>query len=240
MSKNSSRDWLEKELRAFAATLPSDSMVLDAGAGDQVYAPIFYRQRYESADFVKVDKPYKTPTYQCDLTEIPVDDSRYDAVIFTQVMEHLPDPLSVLKELYRVMKPGAQLFYTGPLWYEEHEIPYDFYRYTRFGLEYMFGRTGLHIREFRGLEGYLGSVAHQLKLMRTQLPWRPADYGGGLQGWASALAFLIFRPFISPLRRAATAADRRFRYEAGGLSINYLAILLKPAKQPGIPTLELK
>lgn len=228
MSKNSSPEWLERELEAFASSLHVGARVLDAGAGDQVYAPIFQRFDYESADFEQVDKVYKKPTYSCDLGSIPVEDGRFDAIVFTQVMEHLPEPLDVLKELNRVLKPGGKLFFTAPLWYEEHEVPYDFYRYTRYGLGHLFGKAGFQIHELRGLDGYLASVAHQLRLMKKHLPWRPSDYGGGLQGWVSALTFLAFRPVLSPLRRAATAADRRTRHEAGGLSINYLAILSKP------------
>lgn len=79
MSKNSSRDWLERELQAFAATLTPGSLTLDAGAGDQVYAPIFQHALYETADFEKIDKVYKKPTFSCDLASIPVEDGRYDA-----------------------------------------------------------------------------------------------------------------------------------------------------------------
>jgi ubiquinone/menaquinone biosynthesis C-methylase UbiE len=42
------------------------------------------------------------------LTAIPVPDSTYDLVLCTQVMEHVPDPLGVLREFHRVLKPGGQ------------------------------------------------------------------------------------------------------------------------------------
>ena len=59
---------------------------------------------YESADFQQVDKEYQPVTYVCDLAEIPVEDNRYDAIVFNQVMEHLPEPETVLRELARVLK----------------------------------------------------------------------------------------------------------------------------------------
>lgn len=117
---NSSRHrlWLENE--AFASSVPAGSLVLDAGSGDAPYKPLFKHARYESADFEKVDKRYAPPTYVCDLKSIPVEDCRFDFIIFNQVMEHLPEPRLVLAELFRVLKPDGRMIYTGPLFYEEH------------------------------------------------------------------------------------------------------------------------
>ena len=58
------------------------------------------------ADFEKVDKEYAQSTYVCDLASIPVEDERFDAVVFNQVLEHLPEPKRVLAELNRVLKKG--------------------------------------------------------------------------------------------------------------------------------------
>lgn len=135
---NSSRYRLQKENAAFAALVPDHALVLDAGAGNAPYKSLFEHAQYESADFEKIDKKYAPSTYVCDLKKIPVEDCRFDFIIFNQVMEHLPEPHLVLAELYRVLKPSGKMIYTGPLFYEEHEQPYDFYRYTQFGLRYLF------------------------------------------------------------------------------------------------------
>jgi SAM-dependent methyltransferase len=223
----SSRRWLEHELRAFGSSLADNAIVLDAGSGDQRYAPYFSRQRYESADFESVDKVYVKSTYVCDLAEIPVDDGRFDAVLFTQVMEHLPDPAIVLKELHRILRPGGRLFFTAPLWYQEHEIPYDFYRYTQYGVRHLFGATGFNIDEMRWLEGYMGTVAHQLRLMKKHLPRHAKHYGGGMRGIFSNFAFGVLRFAIPALYRLSNSADARIRYTDGGLPKNYLAIMTK-------------
>lgn len=118
---------------------------------------------------------------------------------------------------------------TCPLGYEEHERPYDFYRYTQFGLKHLLEKAGFVVEEVRWLDGYMASITHQLRLMKRHLPWKPSDFGGGLQGVVSAGAFAIFRFFLSPLGWAANAADSRNRYIGGGLPKNYLAILSKPS-----------
>ena len=70
-------------------------------------------------------------------------------------MEHLPDPPTVLVELCRVLKPGGLLLYTGPLSYEEHEVPHNYSRFTQFALRMMFARASLEILELRWLAGIL-------------------------------------------------------------------------------------
>lgn len=223
------RFWLEREIADFAQRLPAGAVVLDAGAGHQPYRHQFVHCQYESADFEAVKKPYAQSTYVCDLAQIPVEDGRFDAVVFSQVMEHLPDPLAVLMELHRVLKPGGVLFYSGPLWFEEHEKPYDFYRYTRFALRHMFEKSAFQIEDLRWLEGYLGSVTMQLKTMIKRLPYSPRAYGGGVAGILIFLLALAFRPVARLLAYSFAHADRQFRYTERGYPINYLAIVRRPA-----------
>jgi SAM-dependent methyltransferase len=175
---------LEKQLDAFGKSLPDQCLVLDAGAGDQSNARFFSHCIYESVDFGKVEKMYATPTYACDLREIPVPNSRYDVVVFSQVMEHLPYPQQVAIELARTLKPGGLLFYSAPLSFHEHEVPYDFYRYTQFGVRHIFTEAGFEVPEVLWLEGYLGTVSYQLTRMRKKIPSTARAYGGGLTGFS--------------------------------------------------------
>jgi hypothetical protein len=77
--------------------VPAGALVLDAGAGRGPYRKHFARHRYESSDFEKVAKEYQANTYVCDLTAVPVEDGRFDLVLLTQVLEHLPEPIAALK-----------------------------------------------------------------------------------------------------------------------------------------------
>jgi SAM-dependent methyltransferase len=226
---NPSRVWLDREMAAFAARLPEGALVLDAGAGYQPYRDHFSHCRYEAADFEAVDKPYAKSTYVCDLTHIPVEDARFDAIVFSQVMEHLPDPLAVLKELRRVLKPGGVMFYSGPFWFEEHEKPYDFYRYTSFALQHLFQKAAFQIEDLRWLEGYLGTVTKQLKAMKKTLPVSLSAYG---KGPASVLIFCLamaFKPLARLLAYSFAYADSQTRYTENGYPINYLAIVRRPS-----------
>ena len=105
---NSSRIHLASYNREFASQVPAGALVLDAGAGRSPYKELFGHARYESADFEQVDKKYAPSTYVCDLARIPVESGRFDFVVFNQVLEHLPEPKSVLVELNRVLKKGGK------------------------------------------------------------------------------------------------------------------------------------
>ncbi|MGE5500015.1 MAG: class I SAM-dependent methyltransferase [Syntrophothermus sp.] len=77
--------------------------------------------------------------------ELPFKSRAFDSAVSFQVMEHLPEPLEFLKENFRVLKPGGYLLITTPFMWGEHEAPYDFYRYTRYGLKYLAEKAGYEV-----------------------------------------------------------------------------------------------
>jgi SAM-dependent methyltransferase len=207
---NSSRVYLDGFARRAAASVPQGACVLDAGAGSGPYRDYFTHTRYEAADFERVPgKEYSGNHYVCDLSAIPVEDSRYDLIFLTQVLEHLPHPCAVLAELHRVLKLDGQLWASAPLFYEEHEQPYDFYRYTQFGLRRLFEESGFKDLQIDWLEGYLGTLSYELDvaaraLERTRL--RPG------------------RRVVWGLRDLAARADLRYRITGVGHPKNYTVI----------------
>ena len=224
---NSSRYRLRQENVAFAALVPSGALVLDAGAGNGPYKSLFDHASYESADFEQVDKQYQKTTYVCDLQKIPVEDSRFDFIIFNQVMEHLPEPKLVLAELYRVLKPGGKMIYSGPLFYEEHEQPYDFYRYTQFGLRYLLESTGYSIDRIDWLEGYFGTVGYQLNTMGRYLPYKPKDINSGITGYGLTPIMMIFKLLFLSLSVLFHKLETHIKFKAKGYPKNYIAIVSK-------------
>ncbi|MDR2728179.1 MAG: methyltransferase domain-containing protein [Chitinispirillales bacterium] len=168
--ENPSRYWLQKEIEYYADKLPVDSMVLDAGGGMCAYKQHFTHCNYESADFAQMGLNYDKLSYICDLTKIPVDDNRYDFILFTQVMEHVPEPELVLYELLRILKPLGKIFCSAPVFYHEHGAPYDFYRYTYFGLKYLFSKVGFTIDKIERMEGFFQTSSYLLDYIRDNLP----------------------------------------------------------------------
>ena len=183
---NSSRHYLDAFAANAAASVPDGSVVLDAGAGACPYRKHFPHCQYETADFCQSNRGYAPIDHVCDLRNIPVENNRYDLVLMTQVLEHLPEPLMVLKEMCRILKPGGALWCSAPLFFEEHEAPYDFFRYTRFGMRHLLESAAFKVHSIEPLEGYFGALSYQLEAATRFLPIHPRHYGGGLRGLAAA------------------------------------------------------
>ena len=219
---------LDAFARRAAASLSEGARVLDAGAGDCRYQKHFRQAIYESADFCQVKKPYGEITYVCDLRALPVEASRYDLVLMTQVLEHLAEPLEVLGELHRVLKPGGTLWLSAPLQHEEHEEPYDFFRYTQFGLRHVLQRAGFQVVELEWTEGYFGTLAYELVLASDHLPLKPRAYGGGLIGVLMGVMAVPLRGLFLGLSALFTWMERRHRHVHAAHCKNYSVVAQKP------------
>jgi SAM-dependent methyltransferase len=226
---NASRFRLWQENAAFAASVPRGALVLDAGSGNAPYKPLFQHARYESADFAQVDKDYAPSTYVCDLRNIPVEDGRFDFIIFNQVIEHLPEPRAALQELHRVLKEGGKMICTGPLFYEEHEQPYDFYRYTQFGLRHLFGATGFRVDRLDWLEGYFGTVGYQLQGMARHLPWKPGQLGRGVIGYVLVPFLILSKALCAAGSVLFQRLETCIKFQARGYPKNYVVLVSRVA-----------
>lgn len=94
--------------------------------------------------------------------EIPEPDGAFDTVLCTAVLEHLEEPALALREASRVLKKGGYAIYTAPLFWHLHEEPRDFYRYTKYGLKYLFEKAGFEIIEMKPLSGFCVTFGQEL------------------------------------------------------------------------------
>jgi len=228
---NASRRHLALAVRRFARGTKPGMLVLDAGAGKSPYRKFFRHATYEAADFAALGTQYAPLDYVCDISDIPVEDGRFDRVLFNQVLEHLPEPGSALAELHRVLKPGGRMFCSVPLFYEEHQEPYDFYRYTQFSLQRIFAEAGFEVVRIDWLEGYLGTVSHQFHQMYRWLPPDVRTIRAMGVGWRIvyiAPMILATRYAAGRLRAPFARADIAWKYTDKGMPKNYVVVARKP------------
>jgi ubiquinone/menaquinone biosynthesis C-methylase UbiE len=141
--------------------------VLDAGAGDGHWKNHFKKEiSYIAMDFGvgdhKVD--YSSNDIIGDLKNIPLDDESVDMIICIQVLEHVPEPWKVVKEFNRVLKTNGYLFMSLPHSVPIHQEPYDFYRYTKYGVDFLYKENGFHIEFIKPQKGNASKIANDLRM----------------------------------------------------------------------------
>jgi ubiquinone/menaquinone biosynthesis C-methylase UbiE len=103
-----------------------------------------------------------------DSAHFPFADGEFDSALCSQVLEHVFTLDTFLAEINRVIKPGSKPLLTLPFVWDEYEQPYDFARYSSFGLKAFLERHGFEVLQqrktlpdlrviFQLVNGYLSS-----------------------------------------------------------------------------------
>jgi SAM-dependent methyltransferase len=155
---------IEDAVRKFASSLPPGARVLDAGAGEGHYRPFFAAQRYLGLDLAVGDSAwdYSKLDVLADLTALPFRDAVFDAALNVVTLEHVKEPARVLAELSRTLAPAARLLLIVPHEWEEHQQPHDYFRYTRYGVEYLLRQAGFEDFEIRPVGGFFRLLSRRL------------------------------------------------------------------------------
>lgn len=157
--------------------------ILDFGCGSKPYEHLFIN----ATEYIGVDYKIEGRTENLDKIDffydgknIPFDDSSFDSILCTEVLEHVFNIEELLLEFKRVLKPGGKALITTPFMWEEHEMPYDFARYTTPALSHLFNKHGFEVLEknksgntihviFQFCLNYLKNIFPQNKIIRQLL-----------------------------------------------------------------------
>jgi len=148
---------IHKINKRIAEDLPYKGRVVDLGCGTAQYKEIILKSadEYIGVDWKNSLHDQDNVDVFADLTQrLPFDDNFAETVVCFQVMEHLPEPNLFLSECFRILKPDGNLFITVPFMWHVHESPHDYYRYTRYGLEYLLKKNKFVAVEIRENTGF--------------------------------------------------------------------------------------
>jgi 2-polyprenyl-3-methyl-5-hydroxy-6-metoxy-1,4-benzoquinol methylase len=146
---------INNELINFSKNFKSKK-ILDYGSGDQRYKKLFIeKNNYYSLDVKKSGHlKIKKNTFIIDGSvkkKSSIKNSFFDVIICTEVLEHVIYLDFTIKEIRRILKKNGLIFLTTPFVWPEHEIPYDFRRFTSYGLKKLFLENNFKILKAKKL-----------------------------------------------------------------------------------------
>lgn len=144
---------------------------IDIGCGNSPYRSVIHPvvDEYFTLDIEERDGDVD---YLCSVESMdPVPDEYFDSAICINVLEHIPNPYAAVREIARILKPGGVLIVFTPFLARIHEEPHDYYRFTGYGLEYLFGNAGFTCESLRSIGGMGSFVAHQLSTLLVCSTW---------------------------------------------------------------------
>lgn len=166
------QEWLEREI----LNIKEGSVVLDAGAGELNNKRYCKHLKYISQDFCEYDGQGDSVGLQtdiwdtskidivCDIIDIPLDDDAIDAIICTEVLEHLPNPRAAIGELVRVLKPGGKLIITAPFCSMTHFSPYHYATgFNRYFYEDVFNELKVELQKCEASGNYFDYLAQEVR-----------------------------------------------------------------------------
>lgn len=196
---------------------------IDVGAGSAPYEKILapHTREYIVADrsdtrtamFARESSTF----VEADVCELPFESGSADTVLLTQVLEHVTDPERALGEIYRVLGPEGKLILSVPFIYHAHAEPYDYWRFSEYGIRTLVDKHGFEVLEFH-YQGYVGTA---LMCIWNGFLWQAASRHKMLRNTV-LLPFLLIAFSLSNL--LGRALDT-FRFRA--FSPNFLLVCQK-------------
>ncbi|MCX5815525.1 MAG: class I SAM-dependent methyltransferase [Proteobacteria bacterium] len=141
--------------------------ILDVGCGGKPYESCLFFNNYigieieEFSGDARLEISNKKYDLIFDGTTIPFKDESFDTVICTDTLEHVKEIDCFVYEIVRVLKVNGKLIISAPFFWNLHYEPNDYYRFTKFGLSFLFEKYNIQILKIIPTVGMIG-LLHSL------------------------------------------------------------------------------
>jgi SAM-dependent methyltransferase len=218
------RQWVARH----ASRLPGGARVLDAGAGVGQYRSFFAHCDYKAHDFGLEPQTagYYTPLdYESDIVDIAAPNGSFDAVVCTEVLEHVPEPIKAVKELARLLRPGGILLLTAPLGCLLHQEPYIYYGgYSPYWYRRFLSEAGCDVVSIESNQGFFSLFSDYSQWFSNLLHPREVRTQPLPRRVALALLWLLSLPMVRILAPLGRWLDRCGFGSVGTVGYHVLAV----------------
>jgi SAM-dependent methyltransferase len=236
---NSTHSRISYEFYLKASKFAENGVVLDVGAGHQWYRPFFENSLYLALEHEESGELAKEILMSDILVldnQIPLKDSSIDLVLSSASLEHFADPDEFFRESARVLKPGGAIFIHSPFIYEEHEIPFHYQHFTRYGLAHKLQMNGFIDIEIAPASSSIFAARHILDIaLEDDFPKKVHPSTIGLKMLKTKIHNLKRRVFRQILDFGIYLFDRKKDFEPH-LGTRMPIGFITEAKNPGILT----
>ena len=139
LSKLLSRYGLNKKIKKFIHQNTSfeNKKILFVGSGGALSNLV--ENEVIGAEFISIDIDSKrNPDFIMSVTNLKFEDNYFDYVFILEVLEHVSEPHKAVNEIERTLVPGGIVILSTPFIFGIHDEPYDYFRFTKYGLKYLF------------------------------------------------------------------------------------------------------
>ena len=181
--------------------------VLDLGAGEAGLRGELAHARYLAVDrgIGHAGWDYSSLDAVADASAVPLRAGSVDVVISKQVLEHMRDPVGMLREVARVLRPGGRVLLSTNQAWPQHQVPYDFFRFTSYGLRHCFTEAGLVVDRLEAMGGAFTVALFQFTQTLSPHLWARSQRAQRL----IAALLTPFRLALRVLTPLASVLDRR-------------------------------
>ncbi len=145
--------------------------MIDLGCGDMPFKRLLVNQvsLYHSMDLWPCSDEV---TYIGDISDMKmVPSERYDSAICMEVLEHVPNPFRAVREIYRILRPGGVAILSVPHLSRLHDEPYDYFRFTVYGLRQVLQDAGFLVINIYTRGGLFSFLGHQFSTLLLSALW---------------------------------------------------------------------
>ena len=210
------RRLLKKNIKKYAEKYLVGKLI-DIGCGTKQYKELLspFVDEHVGVDYSETLHGLENVDIVATAYNIPVDESSYDSVLCTEVIEHLEEPELAFNEFLRILKPGGYALITNPFIWHLHEEPRDFYRYSKHGLRYLATKVGFEVVEIEPVGGFW------ITFGQLFVYWLHT-YNRGI------IRYTMIIPVVGAFVQVAAVALNKISYKPQWTS-HYISVLKKPS-----------